>query len=104
MRAALLPAVLGCLLTAAAPPPTEHVIEMTQMRFGAAPANIRVGDTIRWVNHDIVPHTATARDHSFDVTIQPKQSARVTMQHAGTITIYCRFHPTMISALRVAAR
>src|SRR3546814_13992000 len=77
--AALLPAVLCCLMTtAAAPPSAEHVIEMTRMRFGPAPANLKVGDTIVWVNHDIVPHTATARDRSFDVTIKPHQYARVT--------------------------
>src|SRR3546814_5669773 len=104
-RAALLPAVLGCLMTtAAAPPSAEHVIEMSRMRFGPAPANLKVGDTIVWVNHDIVPHTATARDRSFDVTIKPHQSARVTMRRAGTIAIYCRFHPAMKGVLRVAAR
>src|SRR3546814_13495452 len=65
------------MTTAAAPPSAEHVIEMTRMRFGPAPANLKVGDTIVWVNHDIVPHTATARDRSFDVTIKPHQSARV---------------------------
>src|SRR3546814_11162765 len=81
------------MTTAAAPPSAEHVIEMTRMRFGPAPANLKVGDTIVWVNHDIVPHTATARDRSFDVTIKPHQSARVTMRRAGTIAIYCRFHP-----------
>src|SRR3546814_16465163 len=60
VKAALLPAVLCCLMTtAAAPPSAEHVIEMTRMRFGPAPANLKVGDTIVWVNHDIVPHTAT---------------------------------------------
>lgn len=106
MRTTLLPAVLCCLMTAAtAPPPsTTHVIEMTRMRFGPVPANLKVGDTITWVNRDIVPHTATARDRSFDVTIKPQQSARVTMRRAGTITIYCRFHPAMKGALRVAAR
>lgn len=107
MRAALLPAALCCLMTAAAAPPppsTEHVIEMARMRFGPAPANLKVGDTIVWLNRDIVPHTATARDRSFDVTIQSRKSVRVTVRRAGTIAIYCRFHPAMKGVLRVAAR
>src|SRR3546814_16379244 len=92
------------MTTAAAPPSAEHVIEMTRMRFGPAPANLKVGDTIVWVNHDIVPHTATERDRSFDVTHKPHQSARVTMRRAGTIAIHCRFHPEMKGVPPVAAR
>lgn len=108
MRTIPIPAALCLLAIAGAPAaaarPAEHVIEMTRMSFGAAPANLKVGDTIVWVNRDIVPHTATARDRSFDVTIKPRQSARITLRRAGTIAIYCRFHPGMKGALRVAAR
>src|SRR3546814_12116521 len=100
-RAALLPAVLCCLMTtAAAPPSAEHVIEMTRMRFGPAPANLKVGDTTVWVNHDIVPHTATARDRSFDFTITPPHSARFPMRRAGPIDIYSSFHPAITSVPR----
>jgi plastocyanin len=89
---------------AAAPAHHEHVVAMAGMRFGAMPAGLKVGDTILWVNRDIVPHTATARDRSFDVTVQPRQSARVTLRRAGAIAFYCRFHPTMQGRLAVAAR
>ena len=87
----------------AAVPAREHVIPIAAMRFGAVPAGIKAGDTILWVNRDIVPHTATARDRSFDVTVQPRQSARVTLGRAGTFAFYCRFHPAMQGVLRVAA-
>jgi plastocyanin len=80
------------------------VIAIAAMHFGALPAGLKVGDTIVLVNRDIVAHTATARDHSFDVVMQPQQSARVTLRHAGAIAFYCRFHPTMQGILNVAAR
>jgi plastocyanin len=99
-------AVAAVALPAAAAVPAhhEHVVAMAGMRFGAAPAGLRVGDTILWVNRDIVAHSATARDRSFDVTVQPRQSVRVTLRRAGAIAFYCRFHPAMQGRLAVAAR
>ena len=98
---ALLPLARRAVAAGAA---REHVIPIAAMRFGPAPAGIKAGDTILWVNRDIVPHTATARDRSFDVTLQPRQSARVTLRRAGAVAFYCRFHPAMQGALTIAAR
>lgn len=92
------------LLPLAAAAPREHVIVMAGMRFGPVPAGIKAGDTILWVNRDIVPHTATARDRSFDMTIPGRGNARMTVRRAGSLAFYCRFHPTMTGTLSVAAR
>lgn len=105
MRALLALAALGGAAASAAPPPARPapVIAIAGMHFGPAPAGLRVGATLVFVNRDIVAHTATARDHSFDVVIQPHQSARVTLRRAGNIPFFCRFHPTMQGTLAVAA-
>ena len=98
-------ALAGALPATAAPPAHRDVtIAIAAMHFGPAPAGLRIGDTIIWVNRDIVAHSATARDRSFDVTIQPRQSVRVTLRRAGSIAFYCRFHPAMQGVLTVAAR
>lgn len=89
--------------SAAATGPRTHRIEMQNMRFGPAPANIKAGDTIVWVNRDIVPHTATARDRSFDVVVPSRRSATMVVRRAGTTPFYCRYHPGMRGNL-VAAR
>ena len=104
MRALLALAALAGAAAAAAPPAPRPVpaIAIAGMRFGPSPAGLRVGSTILFVNRDIVAHTATARDHSFDVVVQPGQSARVALRHAGNIAFYCRFHPTMQGMLAVA--
>ena len=100
---AALAALAGAMPAGAAPAPShEHVIAIAGMHFGPAPAGLRVGATIIFVNRDIVAHSATARDHSFDVVIQPHQSARVTLRRAGSIPFFCRFHPTMQGLLTVA--
>jgi plastocyanin len=105
-RLIALTALAGAAASAAAPPPAshEHAIAIAGMHFGPAPAGLRVGDTILWVNRDIVAHSATARDRSFDVVIQPRQSVRVTLRRTGAIAFYCRFHPTMQGVLAVAGR
>jgi plastocyanin len=72
---------------------------MQNMRFGTVPADIKVGDAIVWDNRDIVPHTATARDGSFDVVLPPHRSAQMIVQKVGTIPFYCRYHPGMRGSL-----
>ena len=84
--------------------PREHVVTMRSMSFGAIPSGVKVGDTIVWVNRDTVPHTATARDKSFDVRIAPRKSVRMTVRKAGAIPFYCVLHPAMRGTLKVSAR
>jgi plastocyanin len=79
-----------------------HRIEMQNMRFGPVPADIKAGDTIVWVNRDLVPHTATARDRSFDVVIPSRGTATMVVRRAGTTAFYCRYHPTMRGSLVVS--
>lgn len=76
-----------------------HTIVMQNMRFGPVPAGIRAGDTILWVNRDVVPHTATARNRTFDVVLAAGRSARTVVRAPGTIAFYCRYHPAMRAAL-----
>jgi plastocyanin len=78
------------------------VITIEKMRFGPVPANIRVGDTIVWVNRDIFRHTATARNRSFNVDLPPSATARMVVRQSGTIAFYCTYHPGMTGRLVVA--
>ena len=97
----LLP-VAGGSAGAAKGGPRTHTVTMDQVRFGAVAAGLKVGDTVVWDNRDIVPHTATARDGSFDVRLQPGKTARTVLKKAGNIAIYCIYHPMMRATLRVA--
>jgi plastocyanin len=97
----LLP-IVGSSAGAQAAPARTHTIVMDKVKFGPAPAGLKVGDTIVWDNRDLVPHTATARDGSFDVVIAPGHSAKTVMHKAGTIAFYCRYHPDMTGRLKVS--
>lgn len=82
----------------------EYTVVMSNMDYGALPSGLKVGDTIVWENHDTVIHSVTARDHSFDLRLNPGQSGKMPLAKAGRFPFYCLFHPTMRGTLTVGAR
>ncbi len=77
-------------------------ITMENLVFSPAQASAKAGDTIEWINKDILAHTATARNGDWDVTIPPKMTVPLVLKKPGTIEYYCRFHPNMKATLNVA--
>jgi plastocyanin len=77
-------------------------ITMENLVVSPAEASAKVGDTIEWINKDILAHTATARNGDWDVTIPPKKTSTLVLKKAGTIDYYCRFHPNMKATLVIA--
>jgi plastocyanin len=78
-----------------------HTITMAAMEFGPVPTDVHVGDTIVWVNNDVLEHTATANDGSFDVDLKPGAKASMTVKKAGSFPFLCKFHPNMVGTLVV---
>jgi plastocyanin len=80
----------------------EHVVEIVAFKFVPNTLEVKVGDTITWVNRDIVPHTATADDFSFD-TGQLKQNelASITVTPSLSFSYICKFHPKMKATIIV---
>ena len=96
--------VMAVLLSAAiAVPAHAATIQITieNMEFAPAEVSARVGDTIEWINKDVLVHTATARNGDFDVTTPPKKTVTSVLKKAGTVEYYCRFHPNMKAVLRI---
>lgn len=76
-------------------------ISMENIGFSPGEAAAKVGDTVEWINKDVVAHTATARNGDFDVTIPPKTTVRLVLKKAGAVAYYCRYHPNMKGTLTV---
>ena len=97
-------AVLALGFGAAAAPAAAkvHTIVIEKMRFGPAPAGLRAGDTIVWINKDPFRHTATARDKSFNLDLPPRTSGKTVVRRAGAVPFFCVFHPAMKGVLQVA--
>ena len=85
------------LLLALSTPPKTHTVEIRGMEFHPAVLTVAVGDTIVWVNRDIVPHTATASGRTKLDTGQllQDQTGRYVAGRAGVVRYVCTFHPTM---------
>lgn len=77
-------------------------ISMENLVISPAETVAKVGDTIEWINGDILAHTATARNGDFDVTLPPKKTVTLVLTKSGTIDYYCRYHPNMKATLTVA--
>jgi plastocyanin len=78
-----------------------HQVVMTGVAFEPRQLTLHVGDTIEWLNQDIVAHTATARDKSWDVNVLPGRSGRMVMRSTGTFSYLCRYHPNMVAEVTV---
>ena len=86
---------------AAARTPVTHTVTIDAARFSPADLVLNVGDSVVWVNKDILAHTATTSGRGFDSkVIQPGKSWRYTARRKGEFPYTCVFHP-MTGMLRV---
>jgi plastocyanin len=95
--------IVAVLTLAASVSAHAATIQITMENLVIAPAQVtaKVGDTIEWINKDILAHTATARNGDWDVMLPPKKNGTLVLKKAGTIEYYCRFHPNMKATLTV---
>jgi plastocyanin len=99
----ILPIAAALMLGASVPAPAATIqITIENLVIAPAEASAKVGDTIEWINKDILAHTATARNGDWDVTMPPKNTVPLVLKKAGTVEYYCRFHPNMKATLVVA--
>ncbi|HEX2168685.1 MAG TPA: multicopper oxidase domain-containing protein [Nitrososphaera sp.] len=79
--------------------------------YNPSPVTVKSGSTIRWINEDLAPHTATlsiphdggASVANFDTgIIAPGQSAdQVISQSKGVWEYYCTLHPYMKGTINI---
>src|SRR5262252_6593001 len=76
-------------------------ITMENLVISPAEASAKVGDTVEWINKDVLAHSATAQNGDFDVMLPPNKSGSFVLKKAGNVEYYCRFHPNMKATLKV---
>lgn len=93
---------IALALAMGALPVQAETIQVTidKLVFSPATVQAKVGDTIVWVNKDVFAHTATVNG-DWDVMIQPKKSASLTLKKVESVDYSCRFHPNMKGHLTV---
>jgi plastocyanin len=79
-------------------------IEIDNFNFKPRELTVNAGSTVKWINHDDVPHTATARGKSpvFDSKmLDTDDRFSFTFRNPGTYSYYCKVHPHMTATIVV---
>ena len=116
-RATLATAAVGLLVVAvekaapvrgAAPPQADAspsaTVEIDNFAFKPRELAVKPGTTVTWVNHDDVPHTATANGKSpaFNSrTLDTDEKYSFTFKESGTYPYFCKIHPHMAATVIV---
>ena len=95
-------AAAGSGASAPAPPAHVHTVTIVGMRFSPATLQARVGERIEWINADLVPHTVTARDGSFDSKSIPAGATWAWVPtRAASVAYACAYHPDMTATATI---
>ncbi|RVC61535.1 MAG: amicyanin [Mesorhizobium sp.] len=94
-------AALALALTASPAPAKTITVTIDKLVFSPASVTARVGDKIEWVNKDAFAHTATVKG-GWEVMIPPKSTGNTTLNEAGAVDYFCRFHPNMRGRVAVS--
>jgi plastocyanin len=77
-----------------------HEIEIKSFTFNPDVLEVKIGDHVRWTNRDLSPHTATAKDISWDTEIlELGQSGEVEVTQDLVTEYFCTYHPNMKAKL-----
>ncbi|HEX7088911.1 MAG TPA: cupredoxin family copper-binding protein [Longimicrobiales bacterium] len=78
------------------------MVEIRQFRFQPDTLRVAVGDTVVWINRDIVGHTATDSAGAWDSGELPKDGRWAYVPRApGEWAYLCVLHPSMKGRLIV---
>lgn len=79
---------------------TVHIIEIHKMKFITKSLKVKLGDQVTWINKDLVPHTATASDKSWDSgRLKKGESYTLTITDQTELDYFCLYHRQMKASL-----
>lgn len=101
----------GVWVVALATPPARpaeaagrHIVEMRDFGFSPSHLAVAAGDTIVWINRDIVAHTATDSMGRWDAgEVKSGRQWQRVARDAGEFAYLCAYHPSMRGTISVAA-
>jgi len=97
VAAMLLGPVAGALLAfGAVAAQEENVVTIDNFTFTASELTVAAGTTVKWVNHDDIPHNVVNKDKLFrSKALDTDDSYSFTFANAGTYDYFCGLHPHM---------
>lgn len=93
-------AVAGAAACGTGSPSRVHEVEIQAARFLPPTVAVAEGDTVRWVNRDLVPHTVTAEDGGWGSgALAPGEAFVLVVGRVEASRYICSYHPTMTGVL-----
>ena len=89
--------LVGALLAFGAVAAEEaNVVTIDNFSFTAPELTVAVGTTVKWVNHDDIPHNVVASNKAFrSKPLDTDDSYSFTFASAGSYDYFCGLHPKM---------
>ena len=78
-----------------------HTIEMSQMKFNPAELNVKKGDSVVFVNHDMVAHDVTEKSAKAWNSSPMAEGQTWILVATETVDYYCSIHPVMTGKIVV---
>ncbi|MFT4715616.1 MAG: plastocyanin [Paracoccaceae bacterium] len=89
-------------LTNAAGRPTVHEIKIKKFKFVPGVIQVKLGDVVKWTNHDLAPHTATAEQFGWDTEALVKDASHeIKVSENMETSYFCAFHPHMKGSIEI---
>ncbi len=77
-------------------------ITIDNFTFTPKELTVAVGTTVKWVNHDDIPHTIVEKKTTFrSKALDTDDSYSFTFTSAGTFDYFCGLHPHMVGQVIV---
>ena len=77
-------------------------ITIDNFTFTPKELTVAVGTTVKWVNHDDIPHTIIEKKTTFrSKALDTDDSYSFTFTSAGTFDYFCGLHPHMVGQVIV---
>ncbi len=87
---------------AGAPSASEAAVKIDNFSFSPATITVPVATTVRWTNHDDIPHTVVSEDKTFkSKALDTDEQFTYTFTKAGTYSYFCSIHPKMTAVVVV---
>ncbi len=79
-----------------------NVVTIDNFSFGPGELNVAVGTTVKFINHDDIPHSVVENNKAFrSKALDTDDSYSYTFASAGTFSYFCGLHPKMVGKIIV---
>jgi plastocyanin len=79
-----------------------HIIEIRDLKFIPNKISVKSEDVVQWINHDFIPHTATANNKKWNSELISAESKwQMTIRKDTFKNYFCIYHPGMKGKIEI---